>query len=419
MNAQAAAEAARVPLADIDVSDPELHRRDVVTEYLRRLRKEAPVHYCANSAFGSYWSVTRFHDIMQVDMNHRQFSSDGTVVIDDQFFSGGHIENEKKRSSFIVLDPPHHTSRRSAVAPGLAPANLLKLEAGIRQRTQELLDSLPVGETFDWVDNVAIELTMRMLAILFDHPFEKRREMLHWSNVVIGFPGDGVVESWEHRNRVMTEIHEYFDRVFKERRANPVGHDLITMLAKSEVMSDLSPAEFLGTMTLLMTGGNETTRNSMSGSVLAMEQFPGELEKLKANPALVPSMVSEVIRWQNPVSYMRRTTTEDVELQGTTIPKGERVVIWYLSGNRDEEVFERPDDFIIDRPNPRQHLSFGFGIHRCLGNRLAEMQLRILWEEILPRFDRVEMVGEPTRIHSNMFRGFHTMPVRLHRKTNA
>ena len=415
MDALAKADAYKVPLDQVDVSNPEVHSSGIVMEYFRRLRAEDPVHYCANSAFGPYWSLTKFDDIMQTELNHKVFSSDGTVVIDDKFFSGGHIENETKRSSFIVLDPPAHTSRRTAVAPGLSPTNLLKLEQGIRDRTQQLLDSLPVGETFDWVDRVAIELTMRMLAVLFDHPFEMRNQLLYWSNVTIGFPGDGIVESWEHRSRVLQEIAEHFTKVFNERRAEPSGPDLISMLARSPVMGSLSPEEFLGTMTLLMTGGNETTRNSMTGSILAMNEFPGELDRLKEDPGLIPSMVSEVIRWQTPVAYMRRTALEDCVIRDKQIRKGERVVMWYVSGNRDEDVFERPDDFIIDRANPRKHLSFGFGIHRCLGNRLAEMQLRILWEELLQRFSRIEAAGEPERVHSNMFRGFHSLPVQLHR----
>lgn len=404
----------KMPLSAMNVSDPEVHRSGVVHEMFRRLRAEEPVHYCADSAFGPYWSLTKFHDILKAEVDHRTFSSDGSVVIDDMAFSGGHIEGETKRSSFIVMDPPVHTSRRTAVAPALSPASLRELEAGIRQRTVELLDSLPVGETFDWVDTVSVELTMRMLAILFGHPFEMREQLRYWTAVIIGFPGDGTVESWEHRSRVLGEIAQHFTEVFQERRKDPSGHDMISMLARSPVMSNLSPEEFLGTMTILLSGGNETTRNSMSGSILAMEQFPQELEKLRADPSLLGSMIPEIIRWQTPVSYMRRTTTEDTEIGGRRIPKGERVVMWYISGNRDEELYDRPYDFVIDRPNPRQHLSFGFGIHRCLGNRLAEMQLRILWEEILPRFSRIEIVGEPNCMLSNMFRGFHTMPVKLH-----
>jgi cytochrome P450 len=415
MNVIAPSEADQVPLESMDVSDASLHQRNVALDYFRRLRREDPVHYCANSQFGPYWSLTRHRDCMYVDTNHQLFSSAGTVVIDDQFFTGGHIENETKKTSFIVMDPPRHTEPRKVVAPALAPANILKFEAGIRERTQHLLDSLPVNETFDWVSEVARELTVRMLAIMFDFPFEERHKLLYWSDVQIGFPGDGVVESWEHRSEVLKECGERFTAMFNEKLKSPPQSDLLSILAHSPAMRDMSPDEFLGTCTLLMTGGNDTTRNSMSGSVLAMNLFPDQFRKLKENPGLIPGMVPEIIRWQNPVTYMRRSVTQDTEIGGKKIRRGERVVMWYLSGNRDEEVFENADDFIIDRPNARQHLSFGFGIHRCLGNRLAEMQLKVLWEELLPRFSRIELAGEPVRLYSNMFRGFSSMPVRVHR----
>ncbi len=373
------------------------------------------MHYCANSPFGPYWSITKHRDIMHVDTNHQLFSSAGTVVIDDQYFSGGNTENETRKTSFLFMDPPLHTEPRKAVSPALSPANIQKMQDGVRMRTQSLLDSLPEGETFDWVPEVAVELTLRMLAILFDFPFEERHKLLYWSNVQVGFPGDGVVESWQHRSDVLKECSEYFTALYNERANAPPRPDLLSMLAHSPTMRNMSPEEFLGTCTLLMTGGNDTTRNAMTGSILGMNAFPDEFEKLKRDPSLISSLVPEIIRWQNPVSYQRRTAAADSVVGGKQIRKGDRVIMWYLSGNRDEEVFERPEDFIIDRPNARQHLSFGFGIHRCLGNRLAELQLRVLWEEILPRFKRIEIVGEPVRIHSTMFRGFSSMPVRVYR----
>ncbi len=411
----AAIDASSVPLESIDLSDTKLHQGNVALDLLRRLRHEDPVHYCPSSPTGPYWSITRFKDILHVDSNHRLYSSAGSVVFDDHHFSGGHFENEIKKPSFIVADPPFHTQQRSAVSPALAPANILKLEAGIRERAQATLDALPIGETFDWVETVAIELTTQLLAILFDFPFEERRKLLFWSHVSVGSPGDGVVESWQHRSEVLNEAGARFVELWQERSGGLAGPDLISMLVNSPSSHDMTREQFVGNMMLLMVGGNDTTRNSMTASVLAMHRHPEELAKLKANPALLSSMVPEVIRWQTPVAYQRRTATEDTIIGGKAIGKGEKVIMWYLSGNRDETMFERPDDFVIDRPNPRQHLSFGFGIHRCLGNRLAELQLRVLWEEMLTRFDRIEVMGKPQRIYSNVLRGYTALPVRIHR----
>lgn len=404
-----------IPLEKIDVSDPELHRQNIVGELFKRLRREDPVHYCAESPYGPYWSITRYKDILDVETNHEVFSSQGTVVIDDFHFSGGHVDGGVQQESFITMDPPKHDEQRKAVAPAVAPANLVRLEKMIRDRVAKLLDSLPVGEEIDWVDSVSVEITTQMLATLFDFPFEDRRKLLHWSHVASGSPGDGFVKSWQHRNEVLTECATYFHRLWQERLDNNDGSDFISMMARSPATRNMSPAEFLGNVLLLIIGGNDTTRNSMTASVLAFEKYPDQLALLREKPALLGSMVSEVIRWQTPVASMRRTATRDIEFQGKSIRKGDKVMLWYISGNRDEEVIEDPEDFIIDRPRVRQHLAFGFGIHRCLGNRLAEMQLKILWEEILSRFGRIEVMGEPDRLYSNALRGYNALPVRLHR----
>jgi cytochrome P450 len=176
----------------------------------------------------------------------------------------------------------------------------------------------------------------------------------------------------------------------------------------------MTPENYLGNVLLLIVGGNDTTRNSMTGGVLALDRNPKEREKLYANPGLIDSMVPEIIRWQTPLAHMCRTAIADAEVGGKTIRKGDKVVMWYISGNRDETAIDRPDDFIIDRERPRQHLSFGFGVHRCVGNRLAEMQLKILWEEIMQRFSRIEVMEEPVRVRSNFVRGYASLPVRIH-----
>jgi cytochrome P450 len=402
-----------IPLEKIDVSDPALHQQDVVGAYFKRLRKEDPVHYCADSPLGPYWSVTKYRDIVHVDTNHKIFSSDGAIAIDDASVQGS-AEGSVPITAFIAMDPPKHDEQRKAVTPAVAPANLLRLQSTIRERTCNVLDGLPLNEEFDWVDRVSIELTTQMLATLFDFPFEERRKLTRWSDVSTSLPGAGIISSWEEKNAELAECAAYFKRLWQERVDAPPRSDLISMLAHSPATRNMSPVDFLSTLILLIVGGNDTTRNSMSGGVLALHENPQEFEKLKANPALVDSLVPEIIRWQSPIIYQARRAVTDTEIGGKKIRKGDKVAMWYLSGNRDEEVIERADCLIIDRAQPRQHVAFGYGIHRCMGNRLAELQLRILWEEILKRFGRIEVVGKAKRVHSNVIRGISSLPVRVH-----
>jgi cytochrome P450 len=253
-----------------------------------------------------------------------------------------------------------------------------------------------------------------MLATLFDFPFEDRRLLTHWSDTATAGPESKL--HYKERQGELLKCLEYFTRLWNERVNEPPRTDLISMLAHGESTRNMQPMDFLGNLLLLIIGGNDTTRNSISGGLLALNQNPDQYQKLRENPGLIPKLVPEIIRWQTPLAHMRRTATRDTKLGGKQIRKGDKVIMWYVSGNRDEEVIDRPNDFIIDRKNPRHHLSFGFGIHRCMGNRLAEMQLRIVWEEILKRFDRVEVVGEPERTLSTFVKGYTHMPVRLHEK---
>ncbi len=403
-------DALTMPLAEIDVSDPRLLEQDAWRPYFARLRAEDPVHYQADSIFGPFWSITRFEDIVAVDSDHKAFSSEPIIVIGD-------APEDLPLEMFIAMDPPRHDLQRRAVQPVVAPRNLAEMEGLIRRRVRDILDSLPLGETFDWVERVSINLTTQMLATLFDFPFEQRTKLTYWSDLAAGMPElAGGDVSHEELMTGMMDCLQTFTRLWHERKGRDSGFDLITLLQRDPSTADLvdRPMEFLGNLVLLIVGGNDTTRNSASGGVLALNQFPGEYDKLRANPGLIPGMVSEIIRWQTPLAHMRRTASRDIEFRGKQIRKGDKVVMWYLSGNRDETAIERPDDFIIDRSNPRHHISFGFGIHRCMGNRLAEMQLRILWEEIMQRFSRVEVVGEPERVRSNFVRGYKTLPVRLH-----
>lgn len=409
IKAEAAARAWSMPLEDINVADPELFRSNTFWPYFERLRKEDPVHYCKEHEFGPYWSVTKYNDIMFVDTNHALFSSEPSITIVDP-------KEDFPLPMFIAMDPPKHDLQRKVVSPIVSPSNLAMLESTIRERVNRIFDELPVGETFDWVDKVSVELTTQMLATLFDFPWEDRRKLTYWSDITTAGPASPLFVSEEHRRAQLMDCAQYFMGLWNERvNLTEPGNDLISMLAHGESTRNMSTMEFLGNLLLLIVGGNDTTRNSITGGVLALNENPGEYDKLRADHSLIPNMVSEIIRWQTPLAHMRRNATQDVELGGKLIKKGDKVVMWYVSGNRDDEVIENADRFIIDRPRARQHLSFGFGIHRCVGNRLAEMQLKIVWEEILKRWNRIEVMGEPERIPSSFVKGYATLPVRIHR----
>ncbi|MBA4792125.1 MAG: cytochrome P450 [Phenylobacterium sp.] len=404
---EARATAYAMPLDQINVADGELFRTDTMWPYFERLRKEAPVHYQAEHEFGPYWSVTKYKDIMAVDTDHETFSSEPAITIAEP-------TEELPLPMFIAMDPPKHDVQRKTVSPIVSPMNLQNMEPIIRERAAKILDDLPVGEEIDWVDKVSIELTTMTLATLFDFPWEDRRKLTRWSDVATAGKDSHLFTSddpeAERRNELF-ECVDYFTTLWNERINAPPKPDLISMLAHGEATRNMDRMEYLGNLILLIVGGNDTTRNTITGSVLALNQNPDQYDKLTANPDLIPSMVSETIRWQTPLAHMRRLATRDVELGGKTIRKGEKVIMWYVSGNRDDEVIENPNAYIIDRPRVRQHLSFGFGIHRCVGNRLAELQLKIIWEEIMKRFPRLDVVGEPVRVNSSFVKGYEHLPV--------
>ncbi|MCL2795167.1 MAG: cytochrome P450 [Microbacteriaceae bacterium] len=431
------------PLAELDPGDPESFGAQQMYWKFERLRAEDPVHFTAaeHSEQGAYWSLTKWDDIMAADTDHETFSADagitlhrppaGPVESDINYEAnalGGQLRSEDGQivqrerqdgliQSLLSMDPPQHEVHRGAVVDGVSPANLKAMEPLIRERAGAILDALPIGEEFDFVEHVSRDLTAMTLATLFDYPQEKRGKLTFWSDVMTAIPGPGaVVETEEERMLAIREFFEAFAGMFQQRASQEPRVDFVSLLAHSPHAQDFTFAELQGDGIVLLVGGNDTTRNTITGSVYALNKWPGEYAKLRANPALIPSMVSETIRWQTPLTHMMRVATKDTELGGKRIAKGDRVALWYVSGNRDEDKVENANEYVIDRKNPRQHLSFGFGIHRCLGNRLAELQLRIIWEEMLARFPEITVVGEPTFSHNNFIKGYDRMTVVIPRR---
>jgi cytochrome P450 len=396
----------------LDVSRAELYTEHKWHEPFRTLRETAPVYWCENSKFGPYWSVSSYKAIQYVEALPEIYSSDweaGGITIADRLDE----ENGIQLPMFIAMDRPKHTEQRRTVAPAFTPSEMMRMADDIRARTGELLDSLPYGEKFDWVDKVSIELTTGMLALLFDFPWEDRRKLTFWSDWAGDIELATDASRLQERLGHLFEMGAYFKRLWDERVDQPPAPDLISMMIHSEAMADMGMEEFMGNLVLLIVGGNDTTRNTMSGIAYALNKFPDQRALLEGDPSIIPAAASEFIRWQTPLAHMRRTATQDTELEGHKIKKGDKIVMWYISGNRDESIFPNADQLILTRENARRHLAFGYGIHRCVGARLAELQVTILLEEMAKRRMRVNVLEEPLRVPHSFVNGYREMTVEL------
>ncbi len=405
------AEPTAAELEQLDVSRAELWEANGWRPHFTRLRSEDPVSFCPQSFFGPYWSITRYEDIVAVEADPATFSSSwehGGIVIFDMHDTGVQLR------MFIAMDDPEHAEKRKTVAPAVTPSEIAKLTGPLRQRTADILDQLPVGEEFDWVNSVSIPLTTAMIATLFDFPWDERNKLPEWSDwaAKIDIGPDPVLNA-EREGHVFA-MAARFKELFDERKAAPPKGDLLSIMAHSTAMGDMDEQRFIGAIALLLVGGNDTTRNSMSGLIDQINLFPEDWAKVKADPAgLAATAATETIRLQTPIAHMRRTATRDIEFGGQTIHKGDKVVLWYNSGNRDEGVFPDADHWDPTRENSRRHLSFGYGIHRCLGARLAELQLATLIEEMARRGMEPKITGGFERLPSCFTNGFHKMMVTL------
>lgn len=395
-------------LNPVDVSDSAFYTEDTWREPFARLRAEAPVSWREGSAYGPYWSVASHELIQQVELDPATYSSQlGNITIAEGV-AGGEFPN------FIAMDPPRHTEQRRVVAAAFTPSQMLHRERQVRERTKELLDALPVGETIDWVNQVAVPLTIGMLAIVLDFPWEERDSLRKWSDMASNVSPEVMTEQYaQDFFAEMGVMLARFDQLLEQRRAQPPADDLLSRMIHSEAMGNLTPLERIANIALLIVGGNDTTRNSMSGLVEALHKYPDQLDRLRADKALIPNAAQEIVRWQSPVTHMRRTLTRDAELGGQSLKAGEKIVLWYISANRDEAVFKDAERYDVGRENARRHLGFGHGIHRCVGARLAEIQLDTLIEEMIDRRWRIVPEGTPTRLASPFLHGFTAMPVSI------
>jgi cytochrome P450 len=400
------------PVDPLDVSRAELYRDDVWQAPFARLRAEAPIHYTAQSDYGPYWSISTYKPIVHIESLPEIFSSEAGGITLADFIP----ESDIRMPMFIARDRPVHTAQRRTVAPAFTPSEIARMGVDVRRRTAEVLDALPWGEPFDWVDTVSIELTTQMLAILFDFPWEDRRKLTFWSD----WAGDIELVKTEalrkQRLEYMFECGAYFQNLWNSKVDKEPTPDLISMMIHSDAMAHMDQYEFIGNLILLIVGGNDTTRNSMTAMAYGLDKFPEARAKLEADPGLIANATQEIIRWQTPLAHMRRTATQDYELDGQLIREGDKIALWYLSANRDESVFgDDADAIVVDRPNARRHLAFGHGIHRCVGARLAELQVSVLLEEMAKRRMRVNVLAEPTRVSACFVHGYRTLPVEISR----
>jgi cytochrome P450 len=395
----------------IDLSDHDAFVEAVPHEAFAALREHDPVHWNPEPDGPGFWAVTRYGDIRAVHRDVGTYSSEiGGTSLED-------LEPEyiEARKSMLDMDPPRHDELRGLIARRFTPRAVGVWEEQVRQVTREVLDrALPMGE-FDFVAEIASEIPMQVFAEILGVPQDERRVIIEIGDRLLGnadpeyaVPADDAHRHLPFSSPAALEMFEFGRRLAAQRRKDP-RNDIITQLA----FEPLTQQEFDVYFVLLATAGNETTRHTITHGLLGLLEHPDELGRLRDDPSLGKSAAEEMLRWATPVHHFRRTAAVDTELAGTEIKAGDKVTTWFVSGNRDETVFEDPYHFDVGRtPNP--HMAFGpGGIHHCMGAHLAKMEVRIAFEELLARTDRIELTGPPERLRSNFFNGIKRLPVRV------
>ena len=409
--------------ATIDLKDPDLYVAGVPHAKFAWLRANDPVHWNPEDDGPGFWALTRHEDIARVSTDPLSFSS-ARANGGHRIFNEDDTADPSVEASMISMDPPRHVDYRRMIMGGFTPPRLRDMEAGIRARSNVLIDAMiakraEAGGPIDFVSNFSAPYAIQTLAELFGVGAEDGDKLFEWSNAVVGEDDPECRSSQDYINACIQEMAVYSMGLW-QLREQAMGDDLISMLVRSaKDGADLPMQRYLATFILLVVAGNETTRNSITGGLIALDQNPDQRAALIADPSLLPHAAQEIVRYISPVMHMRRTATCDVQMGGKTIKAGDKVVMWYPSGNRDDSVFDAPNSFDITRTAPKagspgtpgRHLGFGFGQHVCLGQRLAELQLKVAFETLFERLPNLRPVGEPRRLRSNFINGIKSLMV--------
>jgi len=403
-----------VDFGEINLLDPLVFENKVPHEWFTHLRHDAPVYRHPEPGGPGFWVITRYDDVVEVGRDGVTYSSEqsrGGVVALEDVEASNDLASEGRM--MLTMDAPDHTRYRSLVNRGFTPRMINALTTHIREMVAKILDPAIEKRDCDFVTDVAAELPLQVIAEMLGVPFEDRHKLFEWSNRMIGSRDPEYAVSQEKVRQAAIEMYMYSNELARQRRDQP-RDDLVTVLLNADLEGDkLSEMDFNLFFLLLAVAGNETTRNAMSHGMNALIEYPEQFAMLAKDPSLVPSATEEILRWASPVMYFRRNVTRDTELRGQKIKAGDKVSIWYVSANRDEEIFPDPFTFNIRR-TPNQHVAFGGGgPHFCLGASLARLEMSILFEELVKRVSSVERTGPVKRLRSTFINGLKHLPVRL------
>jgi cholest-4-en-3-one 26-monooxygenase len=399
-------------LDDIDLSNPDTFVAGWPHDAFALLRREAPIYWHPSTGrTDGFWVVSKYRDVTTVQLDARTFSSarGGTILRE---FQGEELE--ANRAIMLNMDAPRHTRFRRLVNMGFSPKIVTRMATHIREITTKILDGVAASGRCDFVTAISAELPLQVIAEMMGVPLEDRHLVFKWSNQMIGFDDPEYQPNADVSKIASMEMFMYANQLAEERKRRPHDeHDLVSVLLAAEVDGEkLSEVEFDSFFLLLAVAGNETTRNLVSGGMLALMENPDQYARLVRDPSLLPTAIEEMLRWVSPVMYFRRTATRDTELNGQPIREGDKLTLWYGSANRDEDVFPNADRFDVGR-TPNDHLAFGLGHHFCLGANLARLEIQIMFEELLRRLPDMELDGPVERLRSNFINGIKRMPVRF------